>query len=134
MTDLDPLRTIDRGGSELPSRAGRELPPHPADQRHIEMAGPVGREETTESVGDPDAVTAESGGESGAGAGMIAGATIGGPIGLPIGAAAGAVAGVAAEAADNDRFTNEDGPLTEPASQGTAPVDPATVDRPAERP
>ena len=133
MTDLDPLATPGSEGSDLPYRAGRELPPHAADETHTEMAGPVGREESTESVGDPDREAVESKAESGAGAGMLAGLAVAGPFGLPIGAAAGAAAGAGAEAADADGDTNEDRPMTEPASRGTGPVDPATGQLPAEK-
>ena len=86
MTDLDPLRKPPPDGSELPARAGRELPHDPAHQPNENMAGPTGRQRTTESVGDPDRASVASGAESGAGAGALAGAAIAGPIGLPIGA------------------------------------------------
>ncbi len=126
MTDLDPLRQPPPAGSELPARAGRELPHDPAHQPNEAMAGPTGRQRTTESVGDPDRASVASGAESGAGAGALAGAAIAGPLGLPIGAAAGAIAGAGAEAADVDKSTNEAQPLSEPGSEGTGPVDPAT--------
>jgi len=127
MTDLDPLQHVDREGSELPARAGRELPGGPAHLPDDEMAGPTGRQVTTEAVGDPDRSTVSSGAEAGAGAGVLAGAAIAGPIGLPIGAAVGAIAGAAAEAGDVDSSTNEDQPLSVSGSGGTGPIDPATA-------
>jgi hypothetical protein len=135
MTDLDPLRTVPPEGSELPSRAGRELPRDPDHAPNQNMPGPTGRQMTTESVGDPDRDSISSGAESGAGGGALAGAAIAGPIGLPIGAAAGAIVGAGAEAADVDKSTNEPQPMSEPGSGGTVSdgtnaVDPATDYRP----
>jgi hypothetical protein len=132
MTDLDPLRTPPPEGSELPARAGRELPRDPAHAPNQAMAGPTGRQMTTESVGDPDRSSVASGAESGAGAGALAGTAVAGPFGLPIGAAAGAIVGAGAEAADVDKSTNEPQPLSEPGSEGTGPVDPASAPRPEE--
>lgn len=126
MTDLDPLAKTPPEGSELASRAGRELPRDPSQAPNQDMPGPTGRQMTTESVGDPDRASVASGAESGAGAGALAGLAVAGPLGLPLGAAAGAVAGAGAEAADVDTATNAPGPLTDPGSEGTAPVDPAT--------
>src|SRR5829696_3984733 len=124
MTDLDPLHRTATGPSDLVSRAGRERPPTAESELHGDLEGPTGREQTTEAIGDPDRGSVESGAESGAGAGLLAGAAVAGPIGLPIGAAIGAAAGAAAEAADVDTATNEPTPLSEPGSDGTAPVDP----------
>ncbi len=115
-------------GHDLVWRAGRERPPHAApDELHQEMSGPAGREETTESVGDPDHHEVSSGAQSGAGAGFMAGAAVAGPIGLPIGAAIGAVVGAGAEAADRDTPTNEGNAMRTSGSQGTGPIDPATA-------
>jgi hypothetical protein len=135
MTDLDPLEKTPPEGSELPARAGRELPRDPEHAPNQDMAGPTGRQMTTESVGDPDRASVSSGAEAGAGGGAMAGAAIAGPIGLPIGAAAGAIVGAGAEAADVDRSTNEPGPLSDSGSEGTisdgaSAVDPATDYRP----
>jgi len=126
MTDLDPLQDADRQGSELPSRAGRELARDPQHRPNEAMSGPTGRQMTTESVGDPDRSTVSSGAEAGAGAGALAGTAVAGPIGLAVGAAAGAAVGAAAEAGGVDKSTNEDQPATRDGSEGTGSVDPAT--------
>lgn len=126
MTDLDPLEKPQREGADLPARAGRELPHDPRYQVNEQMAGPAGRQMTTESVGDPDRSSVASGAEAGAGAGALAGAAVAGPFGLPVGAAAGAVAGGAAEAADEDKSTNEERPGFDYGSEGTTLIDPAT--------
>ena len=135
MTDLDPLAKTPPQGSELPSRAGRELPNDPGHPNQQNMPGPTGRQMTTESVGDPDRASVSSGAESGAGAGALAGLAVAGPLGLPIGAAAGAIAGAGAEAADHDTSTNEPDGFSDsgsqgPVSDGAAAVDPATDFRP----
>lgn len=126
MTDLDPLEKPPQEGTDLASRAGRELPHDRRHQPNEAMSGPTGRQMTTESVGDPDRASVSSGAESGAGAGVLAGAAVAGPIGLPIGAAIGAAVGGAAEAGDVDKATNEDQPLSDYGSEGTGPIDPAT--------
>jgi hypothetical protein len=126
MTDIDPLQHADREGSELPSRAGRELPHDPDHQPNEAMSGPAGRQMTTESVGDPDRASVASGAESGAGAGFLAGGAIAGPLGAPIGAAVGAVVGAGAEAGDDDKSTNEEQPLSDYGSEGTTLIDPAS--------
>jgi len=120
MTDLDPLAKPPKEDAELPAGAGRE----PRGKSASGMAGPSGHAPTTESTGDPDRHTVASGTEAGAGAGAIAGTAVAGPIGLAIGAAVGAAAGSAAEAADQDKATNEDQPMSEAGSAGTGPVDP----------
>ena len=135
MTDLDPLEKTPPQDSELAWRGGRELPRDPSQAPNQNMPGPAGRQMTTESVGDPDRDSISSGAESGAGAGALAGAAIAGPIGLPIGAAAGAIVGAGAEAADEDKSTNEPGGFSDSGSQGTisdgtSAVDPATDYRP----
>ena len=135
MTDLDPLEKTPPEGSELPWRAGRELPRDPGLEQQQNMPGPTGRQMTTETIGDPDRDSVASGAESGAGGGALVGAAIAGPIGLPIGAAAGAILGAGAEAADDDKSTNERQPMSEPGSEGpvsdgAAAVDPATDYRP----
>ncbi|HEY0442968.1 MAG TPA: hypothetical protein VGC90_01990 [Candidatus Limnocylindrales bacterium] len=116
----------DRGGSDLPARAGRERPPHRDDELHGEMTGPAGRAPATERKGDPDRTSVESAGHSGAGAGIIAGAAVAGPLGAVVGGAAGAAVGAGAESVDEEGGTNEPGPLKRAGSVGTGPVDPAT--------
>jgi hypothetical protein len=125
MTDSDPLETPPREGSELPARVARDQGGDRPSPNMDRMDGPTGHAMSTESVGDPDRHTVTSGGEAGAGAGAMAGTAVAGPIGLPIGAAAGALVGAAAEAVDDDRSTNEDQPMSEPGSTGTASVDPS---------
>lgn len=107
MTDLDPLRSSTDQPDDLLQRAGESQRTTRTDPGP-RMAGPTGTERTTESVGDPDRTSMESGAETGAGAGMLAGAAVAGPIGLPIGAAIGAATGAAAEAADADASTDEE--------------------------
>jgi hypothetical protein len=116
----------ERGGSDLPARAGRERRPHGDAELHGEMTGPTGRAPATERVGDPDRSSVASGAAQGAGAGIMAGTAIAGPIGMPIGAIAGAAVGAAAEAVDEEGGSNGYQPLSAPGSRGTGLVDPAT--------
>jgi hypothetical protein len=69
-----------------------------------EMSGPSRRALTTERTGDPDRSRVASGATQGAGAGMLV---------------------TLAEVVDEEGGTNGYAPLSQPASRGTGPVDPA---------
>jgi hypothetical protein len=97
------------------------------DERGEWPEGPMGRNASTESVGDPESEDAASGAERGAAAGALTGA-LAGPAGIAVGAAAGAAAGAAHEAADDDESPETDyvadDPIIRPSSVGTGPTDP----------